>query len=219
MPEDIFYKKKILFNILIGFSICISLSACASGSVAIINEANIRSIISGKTTKSEIIELFGIPDIIVCDSATTVTPKNSYLSRVKMEIQNQASDPMMNNYLIYLTEYIEKKKNYLLSENQIALIYFDPFFQGIGLHSGSNASYAPLEINVQKNQIAGNELAVFIDKKNDIVSDYAYRKEWDWKEYNLLVRLLVNNKDRSEFFSSSEIENFWAEKYCIIITQ
>jgi hypothetical protein len=205
-------NKEILLKILISFSI-ITLSACVS--VPLINEGSISNINSGKTTKSEIIKFFGIPDIIVCDSATTITPKNSHLSRYIMNNQKQASNSFMNNYLKYLNAYIENRKNYFLSEDQITLIYLDPFGQSIGVTTGDAPQYAPLEIDIEKMMIAGNELAVFIDKKKNIVSDYAYRKEWNWEEYNILARMfIINSKDRSVFFSKSEIEKFLVKKYC-----
>ena len=216
-------NRKILWGLIKSFSIMITLSACASMPCPLIDEPSISNIKPGKTTKAEIIELFGIPDVIVCDSQTTIVPENSHLSALMEYFErNRKKMPTdyWNNCVIYLAGYVENRKGYSLSQDQITLIYFDTFFQLTGLKSGSAQSkqYNPLHIDIDNTQIAGNELAVFIDKKNNIVLDYAYRKEWNWEQYNVLARQFINRIDRSAGFPQSEINKFSAEKYCSDVT-
>lgn len=136
------------FIVLIG----ILLSGCAtvqSTQGSKLDEKMIAQIEKGKTTRSEILKLFGAPDRII-DAGISGTAENSIKGDVNLSTQQNIS--LGKNQEIYIYEYIEER-----TETPGLLLAY-----GMG--------------DVKKTS-KKNTLMIWLDKDTGIVQDYGYKKE------------------------------------------
>jgi hypothetical protein len=184
-------KLIVLGSILMAF-LSVAMSGCRTIQVPMLNEALIKEIVKGKTSREQIIEDFGKPDIIL-DTDSFVIPVGSVLYAFR-DCLKKYKNP--EKYSQELNKYIESKKGHRLSEKIDTYIYVDIF---IYEKSGSGGgAIGPVFIMQNKHSLIVhfNELAVFIDSKSGIVVDHAYRKEWDWEDYGKLLRTMLKKINR-----------------------
>jgi hypothetical protein len=202
-------NKNKLCTLIIIFCLTTVLCACARYPYPILNEDIVDNIISGKSTETDVIELFGIPDIVVCDTGKPIIPENSNLSEI-LKVSSKYPD----SYAEYISQYINSKIGYFLSSGQKTIIYFEPFYDAKHGGGGGGVWWLTKQTEYHIERIARNEIVVFINNKNGIVDDYAYRKEWNWEEYNAPTKMMCRRIDRADSFTKGEIDRYWSETYC-----
>jgi len=121
---------------------------------------NVSKIIKGQTTKEDVIRLFGPPDI-EADGPTAKASPNLPLFRM----MQAAGPPKFRIEIEYPS--VSPLPYSSIDDEHVALLYLEELTKGMVILPGPSWASA-----------LRNKLLIFIDKKKNVVDEFAYREEF-----------------------------------------
>ena len=145
---------------------------------------NLPKLVKGQTTRAEVLELFGVPDLQADGADITLYPESAMgqyrakkraewerINEKYVEINKKSSQniPLVDPDYLHKIAMLQAYSS--IDEEHVALLYLES-------DSNTTIAWVPTGAGYGKSNYRQNKLLIFINKETGIVDEFSYREEF-----------------------------------------